>query len=141
MADAMIDIREATMDFHLEHENINSFKEFFVNLLKGKIHYDHFRAVDHVNLQVKPGEVCGIIGRNGAGKSTLLKMIAGVLTPTGGSIKIHGNIAPMLELGAGRSTSSYWMERILPLWRSRPAARTIWCVRRRPWGQPSAANS
>lgn len=101
MADAMIDIREATMDFHLEHENINSFKEFFVNLLKGKIHYDHFRAVDQVNLQVKPGEVCGIIGRNGAGKSTLLKMIAGVLTPTGGSIKIHGNIAPMLELGAG----------------------------------------
>ena len=101
MSDIMIDIREATMDFHLEHENTNSFKEFFVNLLKGKIHYDHFRAVDHVNLQVKRGEVCGIIGRNGAGKSTLLKMIAGVLTPTGGSIHINGNIAPMLELGAG----------------------------------------
>ena len=101
MSDIMIDIREATMDFHLEHENTNSFKEFFVNLLKGKIHYDHFRAVDRVNLQVRRGEVCGIIGRNGAGKSTLLKMIAGVLTPTGGSIKINGNIAPMLELGAG----------------------------------------
>lgn len=101
MSDNMIDVREVTMDFRLEHENVNSLKEFFVKLMKGKIHYEHFRAVDHVNLKVKRGEVCGIIGRNGAGKSTLLKMIAGVLVPTGGSIQINGNIAPMLELGAG----------------------------------------
>lgn len=101
MSDIMIDIREATMDFHVEHENVNSLKEFLVNMLRGKIRYDHFRAVDSVNLQVKRGEVCGIIGRNGAGKSTLLKMIAGVLKPTGGTISVNGSIAPMLELGAG----------------------------------------
>ena len=101
MSDVMIDIKDATMDFHVQHEGVNSLKEFIVNALKGKLKYDHFRAVDHVNLQVKRGEVCGIIGRNGAGKSTLLKMIAGVLTPTEGSIKLGGNIAPMLELGAG----------------------------------------
>ena len=101
MSDIMIDIKEATMDFHVQHEGVNSLKEFMVNVLKGKLKYDHFRAVDHVNVQVKRGEVCGIIGRNGAGKSTLLKMIAGVLAPTEGTIKINGNIAPMLELGAG----------------------------------------
>lgn len=101
MSDIMIDIKEATMDFHVEHESVNSLKEFLVNVLKGKLQYDHFRAVDNVSIQVKRGEVCGIIGRNGAGKSTLLKMIAGVLKPTGGSITINGNIAPMLELGAG----------------------------------------
>jgi len=101
MSDIMIDIQEATMDFHVDHENTNSFKEFFVNLLKGKLHYDHFRAVDNVSIRIKRGEVCGIVGRNGAGKSTLLKMIAGVLKPTGGKIDIYGNIAPMLELGAG----------------------------------------
>ena len=101
MSDIMIDIKEATMDFRVDDSRSNSFKEFFVNLLKGKIQYDRFRAVDQVNLQVRRGEVCGIIGRNGAGKSTLLKMIAGVLKPTGGSIRINGNIAPMLELGAG----------------------------------------
>ena len=101
MSDIMIDIRGATMDFHVDHENANSLKEFFVNLLKGKLHYDHFRAVDHVDLQIHRGQVCGIIGRNGAGKSTLLKMIAGVLKPTEGTIKLNGNIAPMLELGAG----------------------------------------
>lgn len=101
MKENMIEIRNAVMDFHVQHENINSFKEFFVNLIRGKLKYDHFRAVDHVNLNVKPGEVCGIIGRNGAGKSTLLKMIAGVLTPSEGTISLDGNIAPMLELGAG----------------------------------------
>lgn len=101
MSDVMINIREATMDFRVEHEGAHSLKELFVKMLKGKIKYEHFRAVDHVSIKVKPGEVCGIIGRNGAGKSTLLKMIAGVLTPSSGSIEIHGNIAPMLELGAG----------------------------------------
>ena len=97
----MIEIKNATMDFRLEQESTNSLKEFLLKLVKGKLKYDHFRAVDGVSAEIKKGEVCGIIGRNGAGKSTLLKMIAGVLTATSGSIKINGNIAPMLELGAG----------------------------------------
>ena len=97
----MIEIKNATMDFRLEQESTNSLKEFLLKLARGKLKYDHFRAVDGVSADIKRGEVCGIIGRNGAGKSTLLKMIAGVLTPTSGSIKINGNIAPMLELGAG----------------------------------------
>ncbi len=101
MDDVMIDIQQATMDFLVESERSKTFKELLINLAKGKMRIDHFRAIDHVNVQVKRGEVCGIIGRNGAGKSTLLKMIAGVLTPTEGSIAIQGNIAPMLELGAG----------------------------------------
>lgn len=101
MSDIMIDIQHATMDFHVDTERAGTFKEFMINMVKGKLHYDHFRAVDNVNIQVKCGEVCGIIGRNGAGKSTLLKMIAGVLTPTQGCISIAGKIAPMLELGAG----------------------------------------
>lgn len=101
MAEIMIDIQQATMDFHVETEHTGTFKELAINLLKGKLKFEHFRAVDHVNVQVKRGEVCGIIGRNGAGKSTLLKMIAGVLTPTSGKIAVNGKIAPMLELGAG----------------------------------------
>lgn len=101
MSENMIEIKDAVMDFHRDKVGSTSFKEFFVNLLKGKVGREVFRAVDHVNVKVKSGEVCGIIGRNGAGKSTLLKMIAGVLTPTEGSITLNGNIAPMLELGAG----------------------------------------
>lgn len=101
MPDTIIEIRDATMDFLVDKGGSRTLKELLINFVKGNVHYDRFRAVDHVNVDIKRGEVYGIIGRNGAGKSTLLKMIAGVLTPTSGSISIHGNIAPMLELGAG----------------------------------------
>ena len=59
-----------------------------------------FKATDNLNLEVKKGEVLGILGKNGAGKSTLLKMITGVVIPTSGSLKIDGRISSLLELGA-----------------------------------------
>ena len=59
-----------------------------------------FTAVNKLNLEVKKGEILGILGENGAGKSTLLKMITGVVTPTSGEIKVNGKISSLLELGA-----------------------------------------
>jgi teichoic acid transport system ATP-binding protein len=59
-----------------------------------------FRAMDNLNLEMKKGEVLGILGKNGAGKSTLLKMITGVVIPTSGNIEIEGKISSLLELGA-----------------------------------------
>lgn len=60
-----------------------------------------FRAMDNLNLEVKKGEVLGILGKNGAGKSTLLKMITGVVFPTSGEINIDGRISSLLELRNG----------------------------------------
>ena len=54
-----------------------------------------------INLEIKKGEVVGIIGKNGAGKSTLLKLLSEVTTPTTGSIKMKGRIAALLEVGTG----------------------------------------
>lgn len=59
-----------------------------------------FTAINHLNLEIKKGEVVGLLGKNGAGKSTLLKMVTGVVVPTSGELKIKGKISSLLELGA-----------------------------------------
>ena len=60
-----------------------------------------FWAVKDVTLQIRDGDVLGLIGRNGAGKSTLLKLISQVTSPTSGRIRIRGRVASLLEVGTG----------------------------------------
>ena len=60
-----------------------------------------FNALQDVSFSVKHGETFGVIGPNGCGKSTLLKVLAGVLYPDSGRVKMDGKIAPFLELGVG----------------------------------------
>ena len=69
-------------------------------------------ALKNVNLEVKKGEVLGIIGHNGAGKSTLLKILSRITSPTSGVIKIKGNVASLLEVGTGFHTELTGRENI-----------------------------
>jgi simple sugar transport system ATP-binding protein len=55
-------------------------------------HFGGLVAVDHVSLDVYPGEVVGLLGDNGAGKSTLIKMISGVYKPDGGQVILNGEV-------------------------------------------------
>jgi lipopolysaccharide transport system ATP-binding protein len=64
-------------------------------------HPDDFWALDTISLDLKDGDILGIIGHNGAGKSTLLKIISGITTPTKGARSVEGRIAPLIEVGAG----------------------------------------
>lgn len=68
-------------------------------VLPGYKNHDVFKAIDNLNLEIKKGEVLGILGKNGAGKSTLLKMITGVVSPTSGILEVNGKISSLLELG------------------------------------------
>ncbi len=98
----MIEIEGVTMRFNLGIEKNFSLKEWFINTCKQKRKKpEDFYALKNINLKVKAGEVVGFVGSNGAGKSTLLKVISGVMKPTAGTVKVYGNICPMIELGAG----------------------------------------
>ena len=66
-----------------------------------ELRFKEFKALDQMSFEVKRGEAFGLIGTNGSGKSTMLKIIAGVLSPSKGSVSVVGNIAPLIELGAG----------------------------------------
>lgn len=60
-----------------------------------------FWALQPMDMQIKRGEVLGLVGHNGAGKSTLLQMISGTLSPSTGQLRVKGRVAALLELGAG----------------------------------------
>jgi len=101
MDNPAISIKDVSMMFNLNRDKIHGIKEYIVKTLKRQIFYDEFWALKNISFDVAKGEVVGVLGVNGSGKSTLLKLIAGVFKPTKGSITVNGNIAPLLELGAG----------------------------------------
>lgn len=96
-----IELSNITMKFRMTAQKVDSIKEFAIRGLKRQLEYKEFTALDDVSFNVKKGEVMGLVGLNGSGKSTLLKIISGILKPTSGSVKVEGNISPLIELGAG----------------------------------------
>ncbi len=101
MAKDAVRVENVSVLFNLNKEKVDNIKEYFIKLVTRKLHYNEFWALTDISFNVEKGERLGILGFNGAGKSTLLKVIAGVLKPTKGSVKVEGVIAPLLELGAG----------------------------------------
>lgn len=100
-SNSVIEVKDVSMVFNMYAEKIDDFKEYVIKALKGQLFYKKFDALKNINFDVKKGEVFGLVGLNGAGKSTLLKIIAGVLKPSTGSVVVKGNMAPLIELGAG----------------------------------------
>jgi lipopolysaccharide transport system ATP-binding protein len=87
--------------FRIPFEKKRTVYENLIGLFSGEQSYEEFWALKEVNFTVKHGETFGVIGPNGSGKSTLLKILAGVLYPDTGNVKVNGKIAPFLELGVG----------------------------------------
>lgn len=99
--ETIISVNNVSMKFNLAREKVDSIKEYLIKALKRKIHYDEFFALTDVSFEVKKGDSLALIGLNGSGKSTMLKVIAGVLKPSVGSVSVMGDVAPLIELGAG----------------------------------------
>ena len=97
----MVKVDHVSMVFNMASEQLNSIKEYVIAAAKRELRFKEFRALDDVSFEVKQGDVFGILGTNGSGKSTILKIIAGVLEPSKGACTVNGDIAPLIELGAG----------------------------------------
>lgn len=110
--ETIIEVDNVSMEFNLNEENTDSLKEFVIKFLKRELRFQSFWALNNVSLKINRGEKVGFVGLNGSGKSTLLKIISGVLKPTEGSVKVNGELAPLLTLGAGFNNSFTGRENI-----------------------------
>ncbi len=82
------------------HEG-RSLREFLPALLRARDRPEPFYALRDVTFSIGRGETVAIIGPNGSGKSTILKLMAGVMAPSEGELRVSGRVSPLIELGAG----------------------------------------
>ena len=118
-APVVIHVENLVKRFVLRHTR--SMKEAFVWLIKGRKGdlSEKFNALNGVSLDIRQGERVALLGLNGSGKSTLLKMISGVMRADEGEVLTRGNIAGLIEVGAGfhpdlvaitcTSTARFWV--------------------------------
>ena len=94
-----VEVDGVSKHFRLRHTH--SLKESVVWALQGRAQRDDFVALHPLDLTIVEGETVALLGRNGSGKSTLLKLVAGVMTPDTGRVRVRGRLAGLLEVGAG----------------------------------------
>lgn len=101
MSKPVVEFDNVSLSYRRSKVRIRSLKMYAVETLRKRIAFEDFYALTNVSFQIEPGEAVSIVGKNGAGKSSLLKLLAKVMPPTSGRVIVRGNVAPMIELGAG----------------------------------------
>ena len=109
----VIEAKNISFAYRVLNKQHSSLKTLFRDFLHGRVSIEDYVAIKDITFEIKKGETVAIIGKNGAGKSTLLKILARVINPTTGSILITGQVAPMIELGAGFNSELTGKENIL----------------------------
>jgi ABC-2 type transport system ATP-binding protein len=99
-APGTIRVEGAGIRFKRNRRSRRSFKDLFAGRAR-RSRPDEFWALRDVSFSVRPGEAIGVVGRNGQGKSTLLKLVAQVMLPDEGAIRVRGGVAPLIEITGG----------------------------------------
>ena len=97
----VIKVEAINFSYRVLTNHQSSLKTLFKDFVDRKVRVENYQALKDLSFSVTKGETVAIIGKNGAGKSTLLKLLAQVVPPTSGELKVIGSVAPMIELGAG----------------------------------------
>jgi ABC-type polysaccharide/polyol phosphate transport system ATPase subunit len=100
----MIELHDVWLKFLSYHDKQYSLKQAALDLVFRRVAPElapEYTALRGVSLRFDRGERVGIVGSNGAGKSTLLRVISRIYTPTKGRVVVRGNVAPLIEMGAG----------------------------------------
>ncbi len=115
MDQARIQLDDVSLLFRAYGNHTPSLKQAFLNSIFRRQYSktEEFWLFRDLNLKIEHGEQFAIVGPNGAGKSTLLKMICGIYHPTGGQVHVKGQVAPLIELGAGMNPELSGRENIL----------------------------
>ena len=79
--------------FQVPHQRNDTLFDNTLHILRKNISYENLEALKDINIEIRKGEVVGIIGPNGSGKTVLLKIIADIMKPSKGSIAINGDVA------------------------------------------------
>jgi ABC-type polysaccharide/polyol phosphate transport system ATPase subunit len=96
-----IEVQNVTKVFKVLHRE-RSIKSAALKWARWKLpHRSEFTALRDISFQIPKGQTVGVIGKNGSGKSTLLTLLSRIYRPTAGTIRVHGRVATLLELGAG----------------------------------------
>jgi len=109
----VIEVNNVDLNYVIRHGRATTLKEAAISAISGVNLDITVKALTDISFTVDRGEVLAIVGHNGAGKSSLLKLIARVLPPTSGVVKVRGSVAPMLQLGAAFNPELSGEENIL----------------------------
>lgn len=99
-APVVIRVDGAGIRFRRNRRSRRSFKDLFAGR-KRRARANEFWALRDVSFSVRAGDAIGVVGRNGQGKSTLLKLVAEVILPDEGTVRVEGGVAPLIEITGG----------------------------------------
>ncbi|WP_133650909.1 ABC transporter ATP-binding protein [Paraburkholderia flava] len=115
---AFIELKGATLDLPIYDIQGRSLKKKVLRMgRRNTIAEDNdgvvvVRALDNIDLRFDSGDRIGLIGHNGAGKSTLLRTLAGIYTPTAGTVEREGKVVPLLDISLGMDENSTGLQNI-----------------------------